>query len=410
MAGLLGAAGPASGPGAAGPGAVDAAGAADAAALAEFPGAAGAPGATPDADQDGPLAGPTSVDVAMHAGQTERMRHPGGWRGPGNQAANPAGPTASGPGDPRAVAGPPGSFGPPGLAGPPAPPGAIEAQRSAQLWGDAGAASTGQPWDNSAQSRAAALPSVERAWEVTPPAGRGGPTDAVGHVPGAAGRRRSPRRMALISIGVLVLFVAVAAGLIAWQQHHKAVSTASGGAPAAASTLESPIAAVAGPASTGPVPAGFRTLTVTAAQLNTNAGFTMAVPSDWSVTTQGTGVIVEAPGGTAFLKIDLTPHAFRNMLVEATYLAAATQRQGNFPGYADQHIQRINLRGGAGAAWGFTWQDPSLGRVRALDLLYDASASDGHQSYALYMSSAATAWTSNLATFGEAMRTFRPSS
>ena len=110
-------------------------------------------------------------------------------------------------------------------------------------------------------------------------------------------------------------------------------------------TPEPPAAAVAGPASTGP-PAGYRTLTVPASEFNTTAGFTMAVPDGWGVSTQGTGVIVEAPGGTAFLQIDLTPHTFPNMIVEARYLAALTRRQAKFPGYADQMIRQINLRGG----------------------------------------------------------------
>ena len=145
-----------------------------------------------------------------------------------------------------------------------------------------------------------------------------------------------------------------------------------------------------------------------ASEFNTTAGFTMAVPDGWGVSTQGTGVIVEAPGGTAFLQIDLTPHTFPNMIVEARYLAALTRRQAKFPGYADQMIRQINLRGGAGAAWSFTWLDPSLGRIRAQDLMYDASTPNGRQSYALYLSSGATAWTSNLGVFDEAMRTFRP--
>jgi hypothetical protein len=228
----------------------------------------------------------------------------------------------------------------------------------------------------------------------------------------AAGRRRSPRRAVLISVGVCVLIVAAVAGLIAWRQHDRTdVSTASGqsGSQAAARTPESPATAVAGAASTGPVPAGYRALTVTASEFNTTAGFTMAVPDGWGVSTQGTGIIVEAPGGAAFLQIDLTPHTFADTVAEAGYLAAVTQRQHKFPGYAGQIIRPINFRGGAGAAWAFTWLNPSLGRVRALDLMYDASTANGRQSYSLYLSSVATAWTSNLGVFDEAMRTFRPS-
>jgi serine/threonine protein kinase len=395
IAGLLGSAASAAGPGAAGgpglPGTADPAG---------FANAADSPGGAPVPDSGGLLAGPTSVDLPMHADRTEPVGRRGAWRR-GNQAANPAGPATAGTGDPPAAAS---LFEPSGRSV------AVEAQPAGQPpWGDAGAGNTGGPWGN-AQLGAAAPPSVERAWETTTGAGLGGRADDL--TAAAAGRRRSPRRAALISAGVLVLIVAAVAGLIAWRQHHRTdVSSPSGrsGSQPATRTPESPATAVGGPASTGPVPAGHRTLTVSASEFNSTAGFTMAVPDGWGVSTQGTGIIVEAPGGAAFLQINLTPHTFQDMIAEARYLAAVTQRQDKFPGYAGQIIRPINLRGGAGAAWAFTWLDPSLGRVRALDLMYDASTPNGRQSYSLYLSSVAAAWTSNLGVFDEAMRTFRPS-
>jgi len=398
ITGLLGsAAAAAAGPAAAGgpgmPGTADPAGLA---------GAADAPGGTPVPDQDGLVPGPTSVDLPMHADRTEPVRRRGTWRLRGNQAANPAGPATAGTGDPPAAAS---LFEPSGRSA------EAEVQPAGQPpWGDAGAGDMGGSWGD-AQLGAAAPPSVERAWDTVTGAGLGGPTDDM--TAAAAGRRRPPRRAVLISAGALVLIVAAVAGLIAWRQDHRTDgSTASGrsGSQAATRTPESPATAVGGPAGTGPVPAGYRTLIVPASEFNTTAGFTMAVPGGWGVSTQGTGIIVEAPGGTAFLQIDLTPHTFHDMVAEAGYLAAVTQRQGKFPGYAGQIIRPINFRGGAGAAWAFTWLDPSLGRVRALDLMYDASTPNGRQSYSLYLSSVATAWTSNLGVFDEAMHTFRPSS
>jgi tRNA A-37 threonylcarbamoyl transferase component Bud32 len=396
IAGLLGSAGLVAGPGAAGGpewrGAADPTG---------FPGAADVPGGTPVPGQDGPAAGPTSADLPMHADRTEPVRRRGAWRGPGNQAANPAGPAMNGTANPSAGA---------SLFEPSSRSVAVEAQPAGQPpWGDAGAGSTGEPW-GSVQLGTAAPPSVERAWETTTRVGPDGPTD--GMTAGAAGRRRLPRRAALISAGVLVLIVAAVAGLMAWRQHARAdASTAGGqsGSQPATRAPESPAVAVAGPASTGPAPAGHHTLTVPASEFNTTAGFAMAVPDGWEVSTQGTGIIVEAPGGAAFIQIDLTAHTFPDMIAEARYLAAVTQRQGKFPGYADPVIRGINLRGGSGAAWAFTWLNPSLGRVRALDLMYDASTLNGRQAYSLYLSSAASAWTSNLGAFDEAMRTFRPS-
>ena len=95
-----------------------------------------------------------------------------------------------------------------------------------------------------------------------------------------------------------------------------------------------------------------------AATLGSTAGFTVAVPDTWKVSTKGTATLAEAPSGSTFLQIDLTPHTYRNMVVEAHYLAALTQRQGKFPGYRGLGIRAVNIRGGRGAAWEFTWQSP----------------------------------------------------
>ena len=145
-----------------------------------------------------------------------------------------------------------------------------------------------------------------------------------------------------------------------------------------------------------------------AATLGSTAGFTVAVPDTWKVSTKGTATLAEAPSGSTFLQIDLTPHTYRNMVVEAHYLAALTQRQGKFPGYRGLGIRAVNIRGGSGAAWQFTWQSPTLGRLRALDLVYIASTPAGAQSFALYMSSPEPTWSSSLGAFDEEMRTFRP--
>ena len=68
----------------------------------------------------------------------------------------------------------------------------------------------------------------------------------------------------------------------------------------------------------------------------------------------------------------------------------------------------MNIRNSAWRRWGFTWQDATLGRIRALDLMYNAlEILAGQQSFALYMSSPDAAFTGNLATFTGEMRTFQ---
>ncbi len=279
-----------------------------------------------------------------------------------------------------------------------------------QTWRKAQPGSAGQSWG------ATPAGSAGQSWGATPLGGAGQPPDAApalgatlvcGAVSAAPARRR-PGRATLVSLGVLVLVVATAAGLLVYRARHRTPLDTATGFPASSTSRESPAAAAAGTASTGTPPAGYRPYTVTAAALGSTAGFTIAVPDTWIVSTRGTATFAEAPGGNTFLQVDLTPHAHRNMLVEARYLAALTQRQGKFPGYRGLGIQAVNIRGGSGAAWAFTWQSRTLGRVRALDLIYIASTPAGRQSFALYMSSPDTAWRSNLPTFNEEMRTFRP--
>ncbi len=239
-------------------------------------------------------------------------------------------------------------------------------------------------------------------------AGPAGPGSLSG--PAGPGRRGNGRRNVLIAVGVLVLLIAAAAGVLLLRSHgtNKPAGKTSLTAPGTITQARTPVAAAAGAASTGPLPSGWRWYTVPAAAAGTNAGFKLAIPSGWQVYAKGNGYYFEAPGGNTFLQIDLTPHTKYSMVAEARYLAGLTQKEGKFPGYANQTIRAANIRGYAGAAWGFTWQDPTLGRIRALDLMYIARTLAGQQSFALYMSSPDTAFDGSLATFTEEMRTFQP--
>jgi eukaryotic-like serine/threonine-protein kinase len=241
-------------------------------------------------------------------------------------------------------------------------------------------------------------------------AAQAGPTGLMD--PAGAGRGENRRRTALIAIGVVVVLIAVAGGLLLLRSHrHHKVASQSGtttSSSGSASQPRTPVAAAAGVASTGPLPSGWQWYTASAATLGTNAGFKLAIPDGWNAYPKGDMVLFEAPGNDTFLQVDLTPHTKDSMVAEARYLAALTPEQGKFPGYADQSIRPVNIRHSAGAAWGFTWQDPALGRVRALDLMFIARTSARQQSFALYMSTPDAAFSGNLATFTEEMRTFQP--
>jgi hypothetical protein len=240
----------------------------------------------------------------------------------------------------------------------------------------------------------------------TAAAGQAGLTGPMG--PSGPARGRNGRRTLLIAAGVLVVLIAVAACLLLLRAHRQAKLTSPPAARASSSAAQAqtPTAAAAGVASTA-LPAGWQWYTASAKTLGTNAGFKLAIPDGWNAYPKGAGVLFEAPGNDTFLQVDLTPHTKASMLAEARYLAELTQRQGKFPGYSDQSIRAVNIRNSAGAAWGFTWQDSTLGRIRALDLMYNAQTSAGQQSFALYMSSPDAAFTGNLATFTGETRTFQ---
>jgi eukaryotic-like serine/threonine-protein kinase len=393
------------------------------------------PGAEARPKPDTPRPGPTSVDLPVQGDQTIPVHVPGSLRAAADQAASHPSPGT----DDRPADDGSGFSGAPGQTR-----GGAQAESISEPWGSPAPGSTGQPWGSAAPGNtgqpwgSASAGSAARPWGATPAESGGGswgaaaPPSRAGQAPESASAwgaapdwgaappggataavqaRGRPRRTALVWFGVVVLAVAAAAGLLAFRALHRTgpgATTGQNGSSAARTTPESPVTAAGGPASLGTPPAGYHFITVTAAELGSTAGFTVAMPDTWTVVTRGTGKVIEAPGGTTYLQIDLTPHTYADMLVEARYLSALTRKQGHFPGYTGLGIHPANIRGGRGAAWNFAWQSASAGRVRVLDLMYIASTPTGRQSFALYLSSPDPAWNSSLPAFDEAMRTFRP--
>ena len=356
---------------------------------------------------------PTSVDLPLQPNQTIPVELPESIRAAASRATGqPGAGTDNRPSDDTfRFSGAPGRL---TVSAPPAQRdeaaafwGTAHPEGAAPSWGAGQPGSAGQAWGTAQASGTASTDHTGQpadaapAWDATPPGGHSSMTRA----------RRRPRRPGLVTLGIALLVMAVAAGLIVYRAQHRAgLNTAANqtGASVSNTTSDSPVAAAAGAPSTGPPPAGYRSVTLGAATLGSTSGFTIAVPETWRFSIRGTAAFAEAPTGGAFLQIDLTPHTYRDMPREARYLAALTQEQGKFPGYLGLGIRAANVRGARGAAWQFSWQSPALGRVRALDLVYNASTSAGQQSFALYMSSPNTAWNGNLAAFDEEVRTFRP--
>jgi tRNA A-37 threonylcarbamoyl transferase component Bud32 len=234
---------------------------------------------------------------------------------------------------------------------------------------------------------------------------------------GPGRRDRHTLRAVLIAAAVVIVLAAVAGVLLALRGHgHGSGNQQSGQSNTGtiggttARVPRTPAAAAAGTASDGPLPTGWTWYTASASSMGTSAGFKLAIPDGWQPAREssGRGYVFEAPGGATILQVDLTPHTFADMVKEAHYLSLEAPKQGKFPGYADQVIRATPVRGQTGASWGFTWQDPKVGEIRSLDLMYIAQTSGGPQSFALYMTSPASTFNSYLHDFTEEMRTFRP--
>ena len=90
---------------------------------------------------------------------------------------------------------------------------------------------------------------------------------------------------------------------------------------------------------TGPLPAGWTTVTRPATGTET-AGFTIGAPASWTGSTTGYQTYLYDPSANANILIDLTPHTYPNdMLKEAQYIKHQSLAQNRFPGYLGVGLQ-----------------------------------------------------------------------
>ncbi len=158
----------------------------------------------------------------------------------------------------------------------------------------------------------------------------------------------------------------------------------------------------------GPLPAGFKVFAL-GAQPGEDAGWSLAAPASWQMSTSGERTFLRDPAAAnVYIQIDLTPHTFpNNMLREAQYIKQQSLAKGSFPGYVQQGLTAIPIRGTAGSYWKFTWQDDGV-QQQAIDLLFVIPTSTGSQSYALYMSAPASTFGQFRPIFDEEVETFVP--
>ena len=102
------------------------------------------------------------------------------------------------------------------------------------------------------------------------------------------------------------------------------------------------------------LPSGWTTDAVRPSDTGTAGGFSIDVPPGWSETRSGLATHFDGPNGI-FLEVDLTPHTYQNMVTEAQYIKKQSLAKGAFPGYKQNHLQGVPVRGTQGSFWQFTW-------------------------------------------------------
>ena len=194
------------------------------------------------------------------------------------------------------------------------------------------------------------------------------------------------------------------------QAAHGTASTGTGGRSAASSgSGNDPASASSSANSGGGTPsAGYQWVQVTPASIGRSAGFKVAVPASWQLTTQGLVSYVRPPSGGAYIEISLEPFTFPGPLREAAYLQAQALRQELYPGYRLVAIRPGTLLGQPDAAWRFGWVQGGTKRIDVLQWVVSVPTSAGTQAYELAVSAPSPTFGWALTVFRRAMLTFQP--
>jgi serine/threonine protein kinase len=189
-----------------------------------------------------------------------------------------------------------------------------------------------------------------------------------------------------------------------------AASTGTGGrSTASLGRGDDPASGSSSPNSGGGAPStGYQWFQVTPASSGTAAGFKVAVPASWQLTTQGLVSYLRPPSGRAYIEISLEPFTYPGPLREAAHLQAQALRQDLYPGYRLVAIRPGTLLGQPGAAWRFSWLQGGTKRVDVLQWLVSVPTSAGTQAYELAVSGPSPAFSWALTVFRRAMLTFQP--
>jgi Protein kinase domain len=154
--------------------------------------------------------------------------------------------------------------------------------------------------------------------------------------------------------------------------------------------------------------ARYRWFGVTPASSGTAAGFKVAAPATWQLTTQGLVSYLRPPSGRAFIEVSLAPFTYPRPLREAAFLQVQALREDLYPGYRLVAIRSGTFLAQPDAAWRFSWLRGRTTRVGVLQWLVSAPTPAGTQSYELAVSAPSAAFTWALTVFRRVMLTFQP--
>jgi hypothetical protein len=207
----------------------------------------------------------------------------------------------------------------------------------------------------------------------------------------------------------VVLAAAIGVGAAFLIQRDSGANASSDTGNKSAQALQSPPTAVQMIDDQVAAPAGWQTITVSAATTGTTAGFSLAAPANWTVRQSKLATTITAPDSIRYAEVDLTPHHYANMLSEANYIQNTALSEGHFPGYHLVSLKQVTIRGTSGAFWAFTWVRPDGTMMRVNDLLFVLQTPAGPQSYAIYVTApnAQFAGSEGLGIFGKVLASFK---
>jgi hypothetical protein len=283
--------------------------------------------------------------------------------------------------------------------------GASPQRGSSAQWGSSA------PWGSNAQYGSNATPPGPNQQYAGP--SQPYPDLAQEYAPGTSGRpqrSRRGRKIALIA-GAVVIAAAAGGGAALALRHHPETTGSGTTANTVKPSPKTPFGSVnALNTPSTALPSGWTTDMVRPSDTGTAGGFSIDVPPGWSETRSGLRTHFDGPNGM-FLEVDLTPHTYQNMVAEAQYIKKQSLAKGSFPGYHQNHLQGVPVRGTQGSFWQFTWTPAGDLKQLTDDILFILPTSAGPQSYAIYFRAPNSGWNATyLPLFEQMLHTFQTTS